>query len=182
MSAAPAHRARANGTALADMRESVYARLNRREYVHPDPLEFLYRYDDPDDREMVGLVASSLAYGRVGQILASVERALEALGEGPARAVRDASGDVLRRRLAGFRHRFTTGDEVAAMLSGAGGSRGSTARSGRRSRLSYRRARRPSWARSGVSRARSRPAGASGDAISSPTPGAGAPARGCSSI
>ncbi len=32
----------------------LYARYNRREYVHPDPLEFLYRYDDVRDREVAG--------------------------------------------------------------------------------------------------------------------------------
>jgi uncharacterized protein (TIGR02757 family) len=105
---------------LEDTLEALYSRLNRREYVHPDPLEFLYKYDDPRDREVVGLVASSLAYGRVAQILASVERVLDRLGPRPARLIADASADELRASLAGFRHRFTTGDEVAAMLFGAG--------------------------------------------------------------
>jgi len=38
----------------------MYAR--RREFVHPDPLEFLYDYADQRDREVAGLVASCLAY------------------------------------------------------------------------------------------------------------------------
>jgi uncharacterized protein (TIGR02757 family) len=101
------------------MLETLYRRLNRREYVHPDPLEFLYRYDDPRDREVVGLVASSLAYGRVGQILRSVERVLGILGPRPAQFIGDISTDGLREALAGFRHRFTTGDEIGAMLTGA---------------------------------------------------------------
>lgn len=109
--------------ALKPTLEALYRRLNRREYVHPDPLEFLYRYDDPRDREVVGLVASSLAYGRVKQILASVGKVLGILGARPARFIRGradrASAEELRGRLAGFRHRFTTGDEIAAMLAGA---------------------------------------------------------------
>jgi len=108
---------------LGEMLEDIYARLNRREYVHPDPLEFLYRYDDPRDREMAGLVASSLAYGRVAQILKSVERVLDRLGPRPARFVGDSAEGTcagkLLRALAGFRHRFTTGAEMAAMLFGA---------------------------------------------------------------
>jgi len=102
-----------------EMLEDIYARLNRREYVHPDPLEFLYRYDDPRDREMAGLVASSLAYGRVAQILKSVERVLERLGPRPARFIEEARSEELRKLFAGFRHRFTTGAEMAAMLAGA---------------------------------------------------------------
>jgi len=47
------------------MLEELYELYNRRRFVHPDPLEVLYEYDDVRDREIVGLVASALAYGRV---------------------------------------------------------------------------------------------------------------------
>jgi uncharacterized protein (TIGR02757 family) len=98
--------------------EELYRRYNRREFVHPDPLEFLYRYDDPGDREVAGLVAATLAVGRVASILKSVGRVLELLGPHPAAFLRDAREDALRRALAGFRHRFLAGDNVAAMLWG----------------------------------------------------------------
>ena len=52
--------------------DQLYDRYNRREWVHPDPLEFLYTYPRLEDREIIGLIASSLAYGRVSQILRSV--------------------------------------------------------------------------------------------------------------
>lgn len=102
----------------AEAFESLYRRLNRREYVHPDPLEFLYQYDDPEDREIVGLVASSLAYGRVKQILRSVSLALERMGGSPAVFVRDSSPERLRASFEGFKHRFTTGEDLARMLEG----------------------------------------------------------------
>ena len=54
-----------------DKFEELYCRYNRREFVHPDPLEFLYNYKDLYDREIVAFVASSLAYGRVAYILKS---------------------------------------------------------------------------------------------------------------
>ena len=104
----------------ADMLERMYRRLNRRAYVHPDPLEFLYHYDRPADREVVALVASSLAYGRVKQILRSVGGVLDVLGPHPAESLARSSQADWRRRLAGFRHRFNTGRHVAAMLAGAG--------------------------------------------------------------
>ncbi len=98
--------------------EGLYRKLNRREFVHPDPLEFLYRYDDPDDREVVGLIASTLAYGRVRQILRSVGNALERAGPHPAAFVRNSSPDSLRRAFEGFKHRFTTGEDLCSMLDG----------------------------------------------------------------
>ncbi|MCD6405663.1 MAG: TIGR02757 family protein [Planctomycetes bacterium] len=99
--------------------EALYQRYNRREFVHPDPLEFLYDYEDPGDREVAGLVASSLAYGRVRQILRSVGKVLERM-PAPARFVTDTGPDELRCTFADFRHRFTTGEEMAALLAGAG--------------------------------------------------------------
>lgn len=98
--------------------ELLYDRYNRREYVHPDPLEFLYGYNDVRDREIVALIASSLAYGRVAQILRSTSRVLR-LMPSPADFIRKSNEASLRSSLRGFKHRFTTGDEMAAMLLGA---------------------------------------------------------------
>ena len=64
--------------------DRIYRRFNQQRYIHPDPLEFLFRYDDPADREVVGMVASALAYGRVRQILGSVEAVLKAMGPRPS--------------------------------------------------------------------------------------------------
>jgi uncharacterized protein (TIGR02757 family) len=98
--------------------EQLYRTYNRRKYVHPDPLEFLYAYPDVRDREIVGLVASCLAYGRVAQILRSVKAVLDLLGAHPAKFVISARPAVMARKLAGFKHRFTTGGEVACLLGG----------------------------------------------------------------
>jgi uncharacterized protein (TIGR02757 family) len=104
---------------FADALENQFRTYHSRQYVHPDPLEFLYGYDDPADREIVALVAASLAYGRVGHILVSVRRVLDRLGEAPARYVRDTSLGGMKADLAGIKHRWTTGDDIAAMLAGA---------------------------------------------------------------
>ncbi len=97
--------------------DDLYARYNRREFVHPDPLEFLYDYEEHRDREVAALVASSLAYGRVAQILKSVSLVLERMGS-PWEYLKRISGDEIRRRFADFRHRFATGEELSAVLFG----------------------------------------------------------------
>jgi uncharacterized protein (TIGR02757 family) len=98
--------------------DGLYRRYNRRQYVHPDPLEFLYRYPDLRDREIVGLIASSLAYGRVAQILKSVEAVLKHMGRSPAAFLRKSSSAQLARTFRGFKHRFTTDVELVSLLSG----------------------------------------------------------------
>jgi uncharacterized protein (TIGR02757 family) len=104
-----------------DLLEGLYEGLNRAEFIHPDPVEFLHRYDDPRDREVVGLIASCLAYGRVAQIMKSVSGVLRALGPHPARFLMEADRDKLAARFSGFRHRFTTGRELALTLWGVRG-------------------------------------------------------------
>ena len=99
--------------------EEVRRRYHRREFVEPDPLQFLYEYDDPADREVVGLIASSLAYGRVAHILRSVASVLERTGP-PARFAADGTRRSIAAALRGFKHRFTTGAELAALIWGAG--------------------------------------------------------------
>ena len=101
--------------------EKIYDEYNKREYVHPDPLEFLYGYESLLDREIVGFIASSLAYGRVQQILKSVSRILEPMGDSPSNYVMNAQMEDLKSMYGGFKHRFTTGDEICHLLIGIRG-------------------------------------------------------------
>ncbi len=98
--------------------EQIYEKYNRHEFVHPDPIEFLYNYDDLRDREIVGLVAASLAYGKVGQILRSIRKILVGMGDSPYDFVMDSSVNALHDAFVGFKHRFTTGEEIGRMLIG----------------------------------------------------------------
>lgn len=99
--------------------DQLVERYHRREYVHPDPLEFLYRYPRLPDREIVGLLASALAYGRVSQILTSVEKVLGIMGSSPRTYLENQTPQGLRKDLKGFRHRFTDGDALSRLLAGA---------------------------------------------------------------
>lgn len=101
-----------------DRLEGLYARCNHRAFVHPDPLEFLYAYDDPRDREIVGLIASSLAYGRVLQVLKSISSVLEPMTPCPSHFLLHASEKFLFSRFSNFKHRFSTGEELVRMLIG----------------------------------------------------------------
>ncbi len=104
---------------LREHLDSIYVKYNRREFIHPDPLEFLWRYSSTEDREIVGLVASGLAYGRVAQILKSTEKVLDVLGPAPSAFLRDVSSRDLSSALTGFKHRFTTSFEMVALLKSA---------------------------------------------------------------
>ena len=96
--------------------DNLYNQYNRRRYVHPDPLEFLYLYKNIRDREIVGLIASSLAYGRVKQILKSVSYVLDIMNPSPYLFIKNSTYRSMSKAFEGFAHRFATGDHLAALL------------------------------------------------------------------
>jgi len=100
---------------LRDVLEKLYAKYNRRRLVKPDPLQFLYRYSKRRDMEIVGLVASGLAYGRVRQIEESLVRLFEYMGKSPSDFVRNFDSRK-RAQLRDFKHRFTTGDDISDLF------------------------------------------------------------------
>ncbi len=98
--------------------ESLYRTFNRRAFVHPDPLEFLYAYPAPADREIAGMIAASLAYGRVHQILKSVSWILEKMSPSPAAFLSQATPKSLVEVFQGFVHRFASGRHLSGLLNG----------------------------------------------------------------
>jgi uncharacterized protein (TIGR02757 family) len=96
--------------------ENLYTAYNRPEFIHPDPLEFLQLYSETVDREIVGFIASSLAYGRVAQILKSVSCILHKMVPSPAKFLEGASRVSLEREFSCFKHRFTTNEEIVDFL------------------------------------------------------------------
>ena len=101
--------------------ERLYKKYNRREYIDPDPLVFLYDYDDAHDREAAGMVASSLAFGNVKQIMRSVGSVLEVMGNSPYRFLKRSTPLSIRNAFSGFRHRWIDGEELSSMLIGMKG-------------------------------------------------------------
>ena len=84
--------------------------------IDPDPLEAVRAQRRAADREVVGLVASGLAFGNVVQIKRSIAAVLDVLGPRPADAVAGLEPREAARRLRGFRHRWLDGRDVACLL------------------------------------------------------------------
>ena len=96
--------------------DRLYSRFDSRSWVHPDPLEFLYRYAHTRDREIAALVASSLAYGRVAQILKSVSLVLKKMEDSPFFFLKNSSPADISNLFRDFRHRFTSGHDLSQVL------------------------------------------------------------------
>ena len=100
---------------LKEKLESLYRTYNS-SYLYSDPLKYLHLYDAPGDQEVVGLIASSLAYGRVDGIFRSVEKVIEKMGSKPADFVRNFDPHRDAGLFRGFVHRFNRGEDVACLI------------------------------------------------------------------
>lgn len=100
--------------------DALLATTDARARRDADPVSFVHRYQAGADREVVGLIAASLAFGNVTAIRAKVAIVLDALGPSPAATLDREGRAALERRLRGFVHRVWRGPDVAALLAGAG--------------------------------------------------------------
>jgi uncharacterized protein (TIGR02757 family) len=85
-------------------------------FLSPDPLEFVHRFKKQEDQEVVGFIASSLAYGRVERILASIRNVLERMGNQPYRFVINFNPRRDTKVFDGFIHRFNNGKDIACLI------------------------------------------------------------------
>jgi uncharacterized protein (TIGR02757 family) len=95
--------------------EGLYEKYNRKELIRPDPLQFIYRYNNPADMEIVGLLSACLAYGRVEQIQNDLNDLLGRMGNSPHKFVLNFTNKN-RALFEGFKHRFNTGNDISDLL------------------------------------------------------------------
>ena len=96
--------------------EDLYCHYNCFDHIHPDPLEFVYHYENKPDKELSAFVASALAYGRVRQILRSVKSVLDAMAPYPSIFLLENKPADIRNAFQSFNHRFTTGEILSDLL------------------------------------------------------------------
>jgi uncharacterized protein (TIGR02757 family) len=99
-------------TLLKERLEALVRTFDRR-FLSPDPLERVLAFSDPDDREIGGLFAAVLAYGNARAICTSLDDLFARMSRHPAAFARGFRRARDGRALAGFRHRWTRGGDVA---------------------------------------------------------------------
>jgi uncharacterized protein (TIGR02757 family) len=99
--------------------DTLYRRYHRRDMIGNDPLATLYCYDDPADREVVALIAASLAYGNVKAIAGGIAQALTPMQPRPAAYLHRTRPREIQRDYRSFRYRVTSGQTLAGLLVGA---------------------------------------------------------------
>lgn len=104
-----------NDTLLKERLDRLYRTFDMK-YLSPDPLEFVHRFKSRSERELVGLIASSLAYGRVEQIRKSIERVLDAVEWRPLEFTLSFEPKEAKKLFKGFVHRFNDGTDICTLF------------------------------------------------------------------
>src|SRR5262249_47660852 len=110
-----ATRVRIHTQTLKPELDRLYAAFNYPDSA-TDPIQIVRRFTRSDDREVVGLVAASLAFGRVSSVIQSIERVVELMGARPARYVRNFDPSREAAAFQSIVHRWTRGADLVALL------------------------------------------------------------------
>jgi uncharacterized protein (TIGR02757 family) len=110
----------ARAAALRPLLERLDASLDRAERIAADPVEFPRAQRTPEDAEVAGLVAVSLAYGRADLFKPVVARVLAAMGPSPARFADAFAAAPDPGAFAGIVYRFNRPPDLAALVAGIG--------------------------------------------------------------
>jgi uncharacterized protein (TIGR02757 family) len=86
--------------------EELYRGFDWAARAQHDAIRHPLRFQDPGDREIVGLLTACLAYGRVGLFGPQVDLLLQRMGPSPARFVSEFDPGRQGRAFDGFRYRF----------------------------------------------------------------------------
>ncbi len=81
-----------------------------------DPLICVHQFQDAQQIELVGLIASCLSYGRVEQIISSIDTILKIVDNDLHSFITKTDIIEKRRAFLGFKHRFNTGNDISLLL------------------------------------------------------------------
>ncbi len=59
-----------------ELLDFLYQKFATEKFIHSDPIQFVYKFDDPKDKEIAGFIASTLAQGKRVNIINKVNEVL----------------------------------------------------------------------------------------------------------
>ncbi len=105
---------------LHDLLETLHDRYNRVEFIESDPISVPHLFSSRDDREVAGLLASTIAWGNRKAIVKSARKMMLYMDYAPSDFVRNASDSELSR-LEGYVHRTFNGHDFIDFVRGIRG-------------------------------------------------------------
>ena len=101
---------------ISEKLEMIYTRYHKTSFIKPDPLQIVLQYNGLKDVELVGLIASSLAIGRVKSILKIVTEVIQPLGKYPSKMVSSLNDKQIEDLYSKFKYRFYSGVDISDLI------------------------------------------------------------------
>ena len=84
--------------------------------LEPDPLQFPHMFDDKNDIEVMGFIASVFAYGSVIQIINTLNKIVKIMNSKPFDFVKNFNVQKDAVKFRGIKHRFYREDDVVCLF------------------------------------------------------------------
>jgi uncharacterized protein (TIGR02757 family) len=101
---------------IAEFLESIYSSCNVSSRLDRDPLAIVSRFPGVEDREIAGMVCSTLAFGGVDLIMRACESALGPLGDHPAVTLDSMTERDVSDAWGSFQYRFCFPKDIIALF------------------------------------------------------------------
>jgi uncharacterized protein (TIGR02757 family) len=84
--------------------------------ISPDPLQFLHLFHDEKDIETIGLISSIFSYGNVNQIISTLNKIVNVLGEHPYDVILNLNSKDISKYFKSIIHRFYTESDIQSLF------------------------------------------------------------------
>jgi len=105
---------------VAAFLEEAYRRFHTLKEAEQDPVSFPRRFEDPADAEVVGIIAATLAFGRVASFMPVIATLVARIGPHPAHTLEQADRAACAAFASGVRHRWAGPGELEDLLFAVG--------------------------------------------------------------
>jgi uncharacterized protein (TIGR02757 family) len=99
-----------------ELLDNLVKKYETSDFIQDDPVKFPHMFDNYQDKEVSGLIASALAYGKRENILKSTQKILEIMNFEPYNFVTNFNIKNDYKIFDGFIHRYTTGKDIALLI------------------------------------------------------------------
>jgi uncharacterized protein (TIGR02757 family) len=100
---------------LKTLLDSLYNKYNHKQFIPPDPLQFVYRYKSKPDMEIAGFLSAMFAYGAVEQIEKFLTGLFAKMGTAPSQFIKNFSAKD-KFLFESLKYRFNTGSDIITLL------------------------------------------------------------------
>lgn len=93
--------------------KDLQTKYDNRNFLFSDPVQFIHKYPNPNDQELVGLISSLFSYGDAKQIIKTLNQVLFPLGANPFKNIQMID---FNSHWNGFYYRFHTEHHLRVLL------------------------------------------------------------------